>query len=107
MCAGLVIAGRSYFHGLVVQALWVRVLGLAAAVCALAIHQPEWVARALDVVVVVAVRGHLALVVEVQHHHSRASEFLLGSAGPSSSRVGTSPLWRTLPSRVRARPRSR
>jgi protein-S-isoprenylcysteine O-methyltransferase Ste14 len=32
VCAGLVIAGRSYFHGLVVEALWVRVLGLAVLV---------------------------------------------------------------------------
>jgi protein-S-isoprenylcysteine O-methyltransferase Ste14 len=31
-CAGLVIAGRSHFDGLVVGALWVRVLGLAVLV---------------------------------------------------------------------------
>ena len=32
VCAGLVVVGRSHFDGLVVGALWVRVLGLAVLV---------------------------------------------------------------------------
>ena len=51
---------------------------------------PAWVGRIapLDVVVVVAVLDHLALVVEAQHRHSRVAEVLalLGPAGPPFDR---------------------
>src|SRR5260370_28384443 len=51
---------------------------------------PAWVGRIapLDVVVVVAVLDHLALVVEAQHRRSRVAEFLalLGPVGPPFDR---------------------